>query len=536
MLKFKNLILQINTVLLLLLVIGTGCIKEEDFQYDKIAASIWDPNVAFPLINSSLGIQDLTGFSNSTTIEVDSTDLVHLIYKANVYSVYGYQFLPILGQSNNQTFSLSSADSTALYQTGTVSFSVPVVFPFVVANGEQLDSILLRTGTIALGIQSQIPHGGSLGISIPDATLNGIPFSRNLPFTYSGSTPLIASSSDGLSGYKFNLAGNGSFNQLRVVFTITFNNSSSTQACTNRNFYLNMDLNNLQMAEAYGYFGQRSLTVTGDTSKIELFNNTLFGNISFRDPHITFNLSNSFGVPVDAQMTSIYSISATGVNTPITGSIPDPLPIGTPANIGEIATGSFFIDKTNSNINSIMDNNPKYIAFNVDAISNSPVPSYNFLTDSSLFAVDVEVNLPLRGSANGFSVSDTTDFELENITELQKAIFRINAQNGFPADAYVQVYFTDSNNVILDSLISNPSDFIIASGLLNSDGRVILPNRKSRDEEFSKQRLKGIYDAKKIIIFSVVNTQNAPTLQVPIYSSYKLDIKIGVHAFLNIEF
>ncbi len=536
MINLKNRIKQASTLLLVLTVFMTGCIKDEDFQYDKIVSSTWDPDFAIPLINSSLGIGDLTGFSNSTTVEVDSNNLVHLIYKANIYSVYGYEFLLLLNQSNSQTITTSSADSTVLYQTGSVSKTFSSIYPFVVANGEQLDSLILKLGLLQISIQSQIPHSGDITITIPDATLNGIPFSQNLPFTYNGTLPINSLLSGDLSGYKFDFTGNGTFNELRVNYTITFTNSSTSLPTANRDLEISTNLNNLNMARAYGYFGQRTLSITGDSSKIELFNNTLYGNLSFNDPHVTFNLSNSFGIPINSQVTSFYAISNTGVSTPITNSIPNPLPIGAPTVVGQTATGSFFVDKTNSNINTILDQNPRYIAFDIDAISNSPSPSYNFITDSSRFAVDVEVNLPLRGSANGFSVSDTSDFELDNIQELKKAIFRINAQNGFPADAYVQVYFTDSAGLVLDSLLSDPTDFIIASGLLDSDGRVILPYKKMRDEEFGPDRLRNIYHAKKLIIFSEVNTQNAPIQQVPIYSTYRLDIKIGVHAFLTLEF
>jgi len=527
---------QASLLLFTLSVLLTGCIKDEDFQYDKIVSSTWDPEFAIPLINSSLGIKDLTGFSNSTTVDVDSNNLVHLIYKANIYSVYGYEFLPLQDQSNSRTITTTTTDSTQLYQTGTLSKTLNTVFPFVVSSGEQLDSLLLNLGALEISVQSQIPHSGELTITIPDATLNGIPFSQSLPFIYGGTLPVSALLSGNLAGYKFDFTGNGSFNELRVTYTLSFTNSSTSLPTANRNITISNNLTNLKMAEAYGYLGQRTLSVTGDSSRIELFNNTLFGNIAFNDPHITFNLSNSFGVPVNSQVTSFYSISSTGVNTPITNTIPNPLPIGSPTVVGQTATGSFFVDQTNSNINTIMDQNPRYIAFDIDAVSNSPTPSYNFITDSSRFAVDVEVNLPLRGSANGFSVSDTSDFELDNIQELNKAIFRINAQNGFPADAYIQLYFTDSAGVVLDSLLSDPGDFIIASGLLNSDGRVVLPYKKTRDEEFGPDRLRNIYHAKKLIIFSVVNTQNAPQTQVPIYSDYRLDIKIGVHAFLTLEF
>ncbi len=526
---------QLTSLLLLAVIFITGCIKSDDFDYDKIAGTTWDPEFAIPIINSSMGMQNLTGFSNSTTINVDSNDLVHLIYTANIYSVYGYQFMPLLDQNNSQSIVLSPSDSITLYQTGTVSRNFTLIFPFAMSNGEQLDSMLLRLGSFIISIQSQIPHSGTLAITIPDAQLNGIPYSQSVAFNYSGSIPVSASSSDNMSGYKLNFTGNGSYNQLRLNCTVSLNNSSTSAATTNRNFTINTGFNSLAMAEAYGYFGQRSLNITGDSSRIELFNNALFGNISFKDPKITFNISNSFGFPVNAQLNLFNAISSNGTTTPITGSIPNPLPVLTPVSLGQIAKSSFYIDKTNSNINTVMDQNPRFIEFDVDATSNSPTPTYNFISDSSLFAVDADVDLPMIGSASGFTVSDTTDFELEDVNEVQKAIFRINVENGFPADAYVQVYFADSNYVIVDSLLSNASQFVVASGLLDANNRVILPNRQMRDEESDKARLEGIYNARKIIILSVVNTQNAPIEQVPIYSYYRLNIKIGVHAFLNVE-
>ncbi|MBP6334199.1 MAG: hypothetical protein KA444_01910 [Bacteroidia bacterium] len=514
----------------------SACIKDEDFNYDKIAASNWDPDFAIPLINSSLGINNLTGFSNSTSIGVDSNDYVHLIYKANVYSVYGYQFLPAISQSNAQSFTLSAADSAMLYLNGSVTRTFSIIYPFSVSNGEQLDSMLLRAGALDFSIQSQIPHSGNITIDIPDALINGIPYSRNMPFSTAGGLPIQVSISDDLSGYKLDFSGNGSFNELRVNYSVTFTNSSPGTATTNRNFFINCDLNNLQMGEAYGYFGQRSLTVTGDSSRIELFNNSLFGNISFDDPRITFNISNSFGMPIYAQMSSLTAIFPGGSTTPITGAIPNPLPVPSPAFVGETVTDSFYLDKTNSNIATVMNQNPRYIEYDVDAQSNLPTPTYNFVTDSSLFNVDIAVDLPLLGTANGFTVIDTADFELENINELERAIFRINVSNGFPANAYVQVYFTDSVYTILDSLLADPTDFVIASGLLDINGKVILPNVEQRDEDFNKPRLENIYKTKKLVIVGIVSTQNAPVQMVPIYSTYRLDIKVGVRAFLEVDF
>jgi len=510
--------------------------KDEDFNYDRIASTNWDPDFAIPLINSSLSINDLTGFSNSTIVDTDSNGFVYLIYRSNIFSVYGFEFMPLLNQTYLSQFTPAPGDSSDLYQTGTFSRTISTVIPFTVSGSEELDSVFLRNGILSTTLSSQLPHSGSVQIDIPDATLNGLPYSRTIPLDHNLGIPLQVSANDGLGGYRLNLTGAGAFNQLRVNYTITFSNSASPLSLTDRNLYISTELNNLQMEYAFGNFGQRPLSLPGDSSRIELFNNTVFGNIAFDDPFINFEISNSFGVPVNAQLTSLNAIFSNGSTAPVTGSIPNPLPVQTPLTPGQTASTSFYLDKNNSNISSIMDQNPRYIAFDVSALSNSPVPTYNFISDSSQFRVDAEVKLPLKGSANGFTVIDTSDFELENIEEVQKAIFRINAQNGFPADAYIQIYFADSNYIVIDSLLSDASDFIVESGLLDLDGKVILPNKKIRDEEFDKTRLERIYDARKLIITAIVSTQNAPVQQVPIYSSYTLDIRIGVRAFLNIEF
>ena len=104
----------------------------------------------------------------------------------------------------------------------------------------------------------------------------------------------------------------------------------------------------------------------------------------------------------------------------------------------------------------------------------------------------------MKGYTQGFTLQDTTPFSLENIEQVQSAVFRINVTNGFPASAFTQVYFTDSLYNQLDSLISDPADLLVESGQLDLNGVVIAQH-------------------------------------VQIYSTYKIEVRVGVRAQLSFQ-
>jgi hypothetical protein len=125
---------------------------------------------------------------------------------------------------------------------------------------------------------------------------------------------------------------------------------------------------------------------------------------------------------------------------------------------------------------------------------------------------------------------------LEKIDEIESAVFRINIDNGYPASAYTQVYFTDSNYVVLDSILTNPQNLVIESAQIDANGRVTTHTKKTTDEPFSNARLQHLYNAKKVLIRSVLDTKDSPARNVEIYDDYRLDVKIGVRAQLNVKF
>ncbi len=530
---------KLSAVLLILLSTGfwQGCVKSEDFQYDKIAVTTWDPDVAVPLINSDLSVYDIVDNTDSGTITIDSLKRVSLVYKGNIYSVYGYEFLPLIDQSDFSTILLTQNDSNALQSTGTFTKSITSTIPFVVANGESLDSIVTRLGTLIVSVNSQIPYNGSLNVSIPGALKNGIAFSKNIPFSISNGIPVIALDSSDIAGYHVNLKPSGTPNQLQIVYTAQFTYNTNGQPSINKPFNIRSNFSNLHVAQAFGNFGSRPLSISVDSSKIKLFTNQISGNIVFDDPSVKFIITNSYGMPIDAHLTSLFAIFSNNSTLPITGS-PDPIPIAVPLSIGQVVQTNFVLNQTNSNEKTIINQQPRYISYSVNALTNSPAPSYNFLEDSSRFKVDVEVNLPMKGYAEGFTLQDTTPFTLENIEQVQSAVFRINIINGFPAKAYTQVYFYDTlfaGHPPLDSMLTDANDLLVESGPLDANGVVISPVHKRKDEPFNRDRLEHIFKAKYLVIRSVVDTKDSPNQQVQIYSDYRLNVRIGVRAQLSFQ-
>jgi hypothetical protein len=120
------------------------------------------------------------------------------------------------------------------------------------------------------------------------------------------------------------------------------------------------------------------------------------------------------------------------------------------------------------------------------------------------------------------------------VKELEWAKFRINITNGFPVDASMQIYFTDSSFAKLDSMISPPGEIVDAGLIDPSTGIVNHQTLKTTDEYFPKARLQNIFNAKKLIVRGILNSLNTPTL-IKIYADYALDVKLGVQAQLKID-
>ena len=115
-------------------------------------------------------------------------------------------------------------------------------------------------------------------------------------------------------------------------------------------------------------------------------------------------------------------------------------------------------------------------------------------------------------------------------------MFRLNADNSFPVDASMQVYLTDDNYMLLDSLFQ-PNQLIIASGTPGPapDFKVQSPTRKITDIRIEGDRLDHLGQTSYLIIRATLSTANAGSTVVRFYSDYELGVKLGVRAKFKFE-
>ena len=104
-----------------------------------------------------------------------------------------------------------------------------------------------------------------------------------------------------------------------------------------------------------------------------------------------------------------------------------------------------------------------------------------------------------------------------------------------PTEVEVQIYFADSLYNIVDSAFTTTTRQVIASGILDVDGKVISKTHKFTELLFDRPRLDNMKDVKWIFLRGYICTTNNTTQNVRFYSDYSIDMKIGLQAKFNFD-
>jgi len=289
---------------------------------------------------------------------------------------------------------------------------------------------------------------------------------------------------------------------------------------------------------------------------LEVYNKVVGGSFYFEDPRVNVIVTNSMGVPVDMAMTvleawspvtgSTIPIELWGISIPPATSIPldNPSSPGYPTVQGDTVVTVYSFTDANSNVKNFLQIGPKYIYYAVQATINplGDTTSSFFVLDTSEFSVEVEVELPLWGTANFVTMGDTLPFMLDlndpsgSDLVVTEATFMINTYNRFPADVEMQLLFTDTAGVIIDSLFTNGQSMILQAANIGAAPalRTTGPKHTVNEVLVSRARLDNLGKAREMIVRGRVTTNNLGTQLVKVYSDYTVEVKLGVKAKLQI--
>jgi len=530
-----------------LLIIGItifqACVKEK-IDLTKSGSNSIGPQYAGALVYSRLNLGDIMKKTNKNgQLTTDSTGFITLVYKGNLFSLKAADVVTIPSQTPaSVNYGLSAADVIAI-NAAPIGGAIPVkdssLINFQAGGSTQIDILNCKTASLAINLVYGIKHNASIKITIPSATLGGIPFTQTIPVTYSGS-PVNVSQNYSLNGYTINMTNGGTtHNEIKIKYDITITKSGNPtnigDAVSFTETFSNVTYNSI-----IGYLGQQFLSPNTDTVAITIFQNNILGaGATFKlvNPLIKVFLTNSYGLPISAHFNTFEGYTPGQAPVPITGA-PNPLIIPLPATIGQSAKDSFKLDNSNSNINTLINNFPKNVIYNVISQSNPLGPVYtNFITDTSQFSVDMELDLPLYGTVTNFMFQDTVQYSFDLNTDYVESIsVRAFFSNGFPIDVGMRVAFVDSVYNVVAELINPPFKLVIPSASVGSNGLVTAPTQNTSDFTIPNSIIPQLNKVKHILIGAAVNTTNAGALNVKIYDFYNLDVKLGVNVKTRLKF
>ena len=547
--KHYTLLRTFYVLLLLSTTIFQGCVKDK-IDLNKSGNNSISPQLAGALVYSSLTIKDILNKTNKNgQLTTDSTGFITLVYKGNLFSLKAADVVTIPAQTPvTANVSLSVAEVAALNTLpngSSITVSDSSLVNFQTGGGAQVDILNCKTATLALNLNYNIKDNAVIKITIPGATLNGIAFTQTIPVTYAGS-PVNISNNYILDGYKIDMT-NGSpttHDVIKIKYDVIITNTAGHISTVGDGASFTETFSNVTYNSIIGYLGQQFLSPNTDTIPITLFQNSLLNNgatFHILNPLIKVFLTNSYGLPIKANFNIFegYSPGPPATNYPITGTgIPNPIPIPTPTTLGQSAIDSFSLDKNNSNIFTLINQLPKNVIYNVSSQSNPAGPIYsNFITDSSQFKIDMELDLPLEGTASNFLFQDTVPYSFNMNTDQVKSItVRAYINNGFPIDVNMRVAFVDSAYNVIDELINPTYQLIIPSASIGANGMVTSPTASSNDFTIPSSVIPQLNKVKHILIGAVANTINGGTTNVKIYDFYHIDVKLGVNVQLYLKF
>jgi len=515
-----------------------GCVKD-DLDFNKLEKNNYSPDLAVPLAYTSLSIEDLMkNESDSGILIIDENKFCTLVYSSQALQMRAADMISVPDQDFDQPIGLNDSIATLINQAGNITFNYSQDIDFSMVQGMELDSIFFKGGNMKTNFKSRIPANTTITLTIPELKINGNPFSQSFQLNYTGSLPVTAIITTPLENYKLDLTNGGiTNNRLKVNYTVSVT-TTGTSIQGSDNININLNFNNIQYSKLFGYFGQQTLLSPQDTINISLFNTQSgVGTFKIANPEIKVDFVNSFGFPVRARILQMTGMNGNLTNFVVANGIPDPLPINSPtiSQIGQELTGSFTMNNSNSNVLAMIANQPKYVISQTEnQINPNGNIGENFVVDTSRLTVNMEVKLPLYGSANNFLLNDTVNFSLNNLENIESLMIRTSLENGFPIDTKFQVYFTTENYTMLDSLVYGDRLLMPSAAINSATGIVTASTIKSTDHTLDRGRILKITTAKKLILQASLTSSNNGNTNVKIYADYKFKVNLGAIAKINL--
>jgi len=283
-----------------------------------------------------------------------------------------------------------------------------------------------------------------------------------------------------------------------------------------------------------------------DTSKMKVYDKMLSGKLFFDNPKFSFIIKNEIPVVTYFKMDTLtfhnYDTLAISHTDHTEYNIP------APATIGARADTVIVIDTVAiPELAEVFSPVPRFISFFLSMGSHATQTLPFAVTGNERMNIGVDIDLPLDARLDTIIMADTMNFAWAGDTyeQIKSATLKIRLDNGFPIDAYSQIYFADTTDQggignYIDSVFTDlthpditEEGWHLMPAVTDAQGIVTFSNESEMLIFLDQERVNFLKNshASKMILTGKLNSYNSNTgLFVKILGKYKMGIKIALKA------
>jgi hypothetical protein len=476
-------------------------------------------------------------------LSVGTNGEISLVFNQSVYKLELDTLLQLPDTTITDTFSIPPPFPSVNINPGQVIISSTETKTFDL-NEAELSLVKIRTGQTSFFISSTISQPTVYEYTINNAMKNGQPFHIiiNVP-AGSPSNPSVVTGNYDFDGYELDLRGD-SGNEYNIYETVIRVSLSSTAAPTtvynSDKVIVKNTFSDLHPSYAKGYFGSQQIDVPYQETVFNFLQN-LSGTLDIDQVDINLEIINGLGIDASAKIDTLKSVNTRNgneisLNHPFIGN---PININRATNTGSTSIPSIYtvnLNNGNSNADFFLENLPDRIGTSMGLFIN-PMGNISghqdFLYDDKTFDVRVKAEIPLRIIANGLTLTDTIELNIdeEKADNVNEGVLHVFAENGFPFSAELRIFLLDDSGNIMDSIV-DPN--IIQPAFTNSS-YIVTSIRESRlDIRLSPSQIDHLIASNRILIKTIFNTSSL-TQHVQLFDSYRIGIRISTELNYTID-
>jgi len=325
-------------------------------------------------------------------------------------------------------------------------------------------------------------------------------------------------------------------NQFNITVDLIIKPHPTTFIAPGTNANVRLNFAGMDFGYIKGFLGDQTTPIPAQSMEVSVFNSTLKGvSVSLVQPVVKLRVVNDNGVSCELNFTSLQA-RKTGGTLPFQISPSNPVTLGAPSTMGTSATTDILVN----NQDAILNFAPQQLEYGGSVrINKGLISANNFVMDTSKLRISLSAEIPIHGRVSGISMSDTLKIDLTGLngSNVISSSLRISGRNEMPLDAYVQIYLTDENYQVKDSIFAPNQRYIVTASSVSPSGELLAPGVSEFKVGLDPAKLSKLFDSKYLIIKANMNTardKNGVLLNVKFKAAYRLKLNVGLLARFNI--